>query len=231
MFAIDDVLVTAAHTAAEIQSRPVAQPRAHADVPTGDVVLAGVAVHVPSSYRADRPAGVAVMLHGAGGDANQALALVKRHAAAENLIVVAPKSDDATWDVIGGGLGPDVAAIDHALAAVFTRYAVDPARVAIGGFSDGASYALTLGLANGSLFQAILAFSPGFQAAPRQHGRPRIFISHGTADRVLPIARTSHRLVPLLRRANYSVEYFEFAGGHTVPADAIAMALELLATR
>lgn len=34
------------------------------------------------------------------------------------------------------------------------------------GFSDGASYALSLGLPNGNLFSHIVAFSPGFMRAP-----------------------------------------------------------------
>ena len=34
------------------------------------------------------------------------------------------------------------------------------------GFSDGASYALSLGAANGDLFTHIAAFSPGFMRPP-----------------------------------------------------------------
>jgi predicted esterase len=40
------------------------------------------------------------------------------------------------------------------------------------GFSDGASYALSLGLANGDLFTHVLGFSPGFMRVPRHVGRP-----------------------------------------------------------
>lgn len=40
------------------------------------------------------------------------------------------------------------------------QYAVDASRVCASGFSDGASYALTLGAANGQLFTHIAAFSP-----------------------------------------------------------------------
>jgi phospholipase/carboxylesterase len=49
-------------------------------------------------------------------------------------------------------------------------------------------------------------------------GRPRFFISHGTEDRVLPIARCSRRIVPALRASGYDVSYREFDGGHVVPA-------------
>jgi phospholipase/carboxylesterase len=65
----------------------------------------------------------------------------------------------------------------------------------------------------------VLAFSPGFEASPDQRGRPRIFVAHGTGDRVLPIDRTSRRLVPRLEAWGYDVKYEEFDGPHTVPAD------------
>jgi phospholipase/carboxylesterase len=230
MFLVEEVVVSAVHAAGEVQARPNSSALAGDKPHTGDLTLAGVHVYVPSSYREDRPAGVLVMLHGAGGDADQALRLVKRVAAGANIIVVAPKSEHATWDVIHDRLGPDVARIDKVLSTVFARYAVDAARVAIGGFSDGASYALTLGLVNGDLFRTILAFSPGYEASPRRRGKPRIFVSHGIDDGVLPIERTSRVLVPALKRAGLAVEYFEFDGRHTVPGEALRKAFALLGT-
>jgi predicted esterase len=121
--------------------------------------------------------------------------------------------------VIAADYGPDVELIDQALAKVFSNYAVDASRLAIGGFSDGASYALSLGLINGVLFRHIIAFSPCFMAPSRQTDAPRIFISHGTRDTVLPIEQCSRRLVPRLQRAGYDVTYREFDGPHTVPAE------------
>lgn len=50
-----------------------------------------------------------------------------------------------------------------------------------------------------------------------QEGAPRVFISHGTGDEVLPIDVCSRRLAPELRRAGYDVTYREFDGPHTVP--------------
>jgi predicted esterase len=75
-----------------------------------------------------------------------------------------------TWDGIRGGFGPDVDFLDGALEKVFGMVAVDPNRLALGGFSDGATYALSLGLVNGDLFPRIVAFSPGF---PRRWRGPR----------------------------------------------------------
>lgn len=47
------------------------------------------------------------------------------------------------------------------LLQVLSNYAVDTTRLGVGGFSDGASYALSLGLTNGDLFTHVIAFSPG----------------------------------------------------------------------
>ncbi len=55
------------------------------------------------------------------------------------------------------------------------------------GFSDGASYALSIGLTNGDLFTHVVAFSPGFASPVTYTGKPPVFVSHGTHDEVLPI--------------------------------------------
>ena len=119
-----------------------------------------------------------------------------------------------TWDVIYGGFGEDVTTIDAALHKVFESYSVDPKGVAVVGFSDGASYSLSLGLTNGDLFRHVLAFSPGFSVPREKHGRPSVFITHGTQDPVLPIDRTSRKIVPELKAEGYDVRYVEFDGGH-----------------
>ncbi len=176
-------------------------------------------LYVPGGYRAWRPAPMSILLHGAGGDARATLDLLRGLADASGIILLAPTSRDYTWDVIVGGYGPDVEAIDSALQVTFSRYAVDPSRLAIGGFSDGASYALSLGINNGDLFTDVLAFSPGFMAPALRVGAPRFFVSHGTRDGVLPIERCSRRIVPQLERMGYGVTYREFDGGHTVPPE------------
>lgn len=176
-------------------------------------------LYVPAGYRADAPAPLVLSLHGAGGGAQQGLYPLQALADDAGFVLLAVGSAGRTWDVIRGGFGPDVEAADGALAHVFGRVAVDPERVVASGFSDGASYALSLGVTNGDLFTHVAAFSPGFMAPASQHGAPRIFISHGTGDQVLPIDRCSRRVVPMLEGAGYDVAYHEFDGGHTVPSD------------
>jgi phospholipase/carboxylesterase len=175
-------------------------------------------LYVPATYRSDSPAPVIVLLHGAGGDARGGLSPLLPLADEAGLILVSPDSRLQTWDVLHGSYGPDVAFIDRALEVAFRGLSVDTERIGIGGFSDGASYALSLGLTNGDLFTHILAFSPGFASPASQHGAPRIFVSHGIQDTVLPIDVCSRRLVPRLESAGHSVRYVEFDGPHTVPA-------------
>ncbi len=205
-------------------SPPGAEPPPAGLQPVGDAWLA-----VPDGVRPDEPVALLVLLHGAGGSGRTTVELLGTAAADAGVLVLAPDSRGATWDVIQGGYGPDVERIDAALAAVYSTWRVDPARTVLAGFSDGASYALSLGVANGDVFSHLVAFSPGFMAPDATQGRPPVYVSHGVADRVLPIDVCSRRLVPALRRAGYDVHYTEFDGGHSVPPEIVAEALDWVA--
>jgi phospholipase/carboxylesterase len=206
-----------------LRSRPVRAPAERA--PIGLHALGTEAdpvdgyLYVPAGYRVETPTPLVLLLHGAGEDARDGLAQMRGQADEAGLILLAPGSRGPTWDLIlnRGRYGPDVAAIDRALGHAFSRCAVDPARVGVGGYSDGASYSLSLGLANGDLFSGVLAFSPGFLVPTDQKGSPRVIVSHGTRDGWLPIDFCSRRIVPRLERAGYEVRYREFEGGHVVP--------------
>jgi predicted esterase len=182
-------------------------------------------LYVPEGEPA-RPMPLIMMLHGAGGAAHQVLPMLQSAAAERQFLLLAPDSRGReSWDVIRGDYGPDVAFLDRALATVFERCLVDHRRIAIGGFSDGASYALSLGLMNGDLFKDILAFSPGFAVPVRTEGKPSIFISHGDKDEVLPVDRCGRRLARELSGAGYNVDYREFEGGHVVPPVMVSAAV------
>lgn len=180
--------------------------------------------YVPTSYNPDTPAPLALVLHGAGQDSSELLTPMRPLADTAGLVLVAPDSRDRTWDAILGSFSSDVAFIDRALKLAFARVRVDATRVRIVGFSDGASYSLTLGIINGDFFSRVAAFSPGFIVNGPVNGKPKIFITHGTRDTVLPIDQTSRQLVPQLKNAGYDVEYHEFDGGHGVPPDLLAQA-------
>lgn len=160
-----------------------------------------------------------VMLHGATQSAEDMFWYLGTTPDEAGVAVFAPNSRNTTWDAIGGSFGEDVAYLNRGLEQVFETVAIDPARIAIGGFSDGASYGLSLGLINGDLFRGVVAFSPGFVIDGMPHGKPRVFISHGTHDHILPIDRCGRRLAAGLISRGYEVTFREFDGDHEIPAD------------
>jgi predicted esterase len=187
---------------------------------------------VPASYDPARPAALLVLLHGAGGRAEKVFGHFRDAAERAGVIVLVPESRDQTWDiVVHRAYGADVAFIDQAIEHVLGRYNVDPARIAVGGFSDGASYALSIGLGNGNLFRRVVALSPGFAAPPQLDGKPRVFVAHGTADHILPIDESSRQLVRAMRERGYDVRYLEFDDDHLIRDDIVDAAFAFLAEK
>ena len=193
---------------------------------------ADATLYIPARA-SEAPAPFLILLHGAGGDADGMIRRFRAEADRRGIILFAPESRDHTWDAIvaiGRGrppvFGDDVARIDRALADAFTRAHVDPARVGIAGFSDGAGYALSLGVRNSERFSAILAFSAGM-IVPGDTGPPTdVFLSHGERDRILPIDVARDTLAPLLRQARFNVTFVSFDGGHELPDAILARALD-----
>ena len=101
----------------------------------------------------------------------------------------------------------------------------------VAGHSDGGSYALSFGIGVGERVGHIMAMSPGVMNPVAATGKPRIFISHGVSDRVMPIDDTSRKFVPRLKGLGYDVTYREYEGGHGVPAQIVHEGFEWLSSR
>jgi phospholipase/carboxylesterase len=177
---------------------------------------------VPGDNEARHAEPLLILLHGA----TQRARLFERltpMADTLGVVILAPDSRDVTWDAVRGSFGPDIAFLNRAIMLAFDRAFVDTCRIVIGGFSDGASYALSLGIRNARLLRGVVAFSPGFVVPAEHIGRLPVFVRHGTRDRILPIEAASRNIVRGLREAGFTVDYEEFDGPHTVrPADARA---------
>ena len=183
-------------------------------------------VYIPSGYQAGTPRPLLVMLHGAG---NTSLSVQYTFALADefNVILLAPDSrDERTWDGILRSWGPDVDFIADALAQTVQRYSVDRGHLGVGGFSDGASYALSFGITFGDQFKHVIAMSPGVMQPMAARGKPRIFISHGTGDPIMPIDETSRKFVPKLKGLGYDVTYREYEGRHSPSPPVVREAFE-----
>lgn len=187
-------------------------------------------IFVPDNLAEEAAHPLLVFLHGATSDPEQALSMIARAAEARGIIVLATKSAGPSWDILEEGYGPDIVTLETALKLVGDRMRIDPDRLAIGGFSDGASYALSVGLCNGAIFRNIIAMSPGFAAPGIWRGRPDIFLSHGARDSVLSVDLCSRFLSAMLTQSGYHVDYREFDGGHTAPPDIVTAAMDVAET-
>ena len=214
------VLGAADAAGSRLTAKPVADAPASANTglrPLGLRQERDALLHVPESSAKFEKAPLVISLHGATRDADRGVSLFRELSDQLGFLLLAPASAEQTWDGITGDYGEDVKFINRAMQRTYELRRIDPARVAMAGFSDGASYSLSLGLANGDLFQAVFGFSSGFVIPGARTGKPPVFMSHGTIDPILPIALCSRVIVPELKRQGYRVTYREFEGKHTLP--------------
>lgn len=229
----------AAASAREVSGLLSARPKAPEGMllPPGQHRLragASAVLYLPQGIPAGTSAPFLLLLHGAGGRGEGMIRKFKAQADARGIILLAPDSAERTWDVVLSimanrrappSFGRDVRRIDAILKETFARVEVDPQRVAVAGFSDGATMALSLGARNAALFRATLAFSAGGMVPAGSGPRGRVFFAHGRKDSVLPIATARDWLAPALSKAGYSVTFGTFDGGHELPEPVLEQAM------
>ncbi|GAA5021218.1 alpha/beta hydrolase [Streptomyces siamensis] len=191
--------------------------------PTGPALL-----YVPDRLPT-RPRPLLVAFHHAGGAPTDVVALLRREAERRGVLLLAPAAARQTWDAVRSGVyGRDVAALRHALTTVRIHFPIDPDRIAVAGYRDGASYALGLGLANGNLFTRILAYSPDRIPPGCRTGRPTVFISYEQHNAPSSATTAGRRIVAALENDGYHVDHIEHPGGRSTPADVVRTSAELL---
>jgi phospholipase/carboxylesterase len=194
----------------------------------------GALAYIPASLPAGRPAPMMVLLHGASGQPANIIRHFLDEAERHGIILVAPAARKTTWDAIAEDRRPqagwstftpkvrstmksDPPRIRAAMAAVEKQARVDASRMALAGFSDGASYVLAYGLTEPKMFRTLIAFSPGMVPHGRGRSGQRIFVAHGRQDRVLPFDTTASSIVPKLRLGRTEIVFRRFDGGHEMP--------------
>ena len=166
---------------------------------------------------ATAPAPLIVLFHGAGGDARSFIGQFKRDADDRGVILLSVQSSGRTWaQRKPKDEEADVANIKAAIASLSSKASIAPGRTVVMGFSDGASYSLSVGMAYPEIFRTIVAFSPGYAFAPSKlDTTQRIFISHSRRDPILP-ADNTREMVKGLERAGFAPEVHWFNGGHEI---------------
>jgi phospholipase/carboxylesterase len=189
-----------------------------------DNVRDGV-LYVPKGYKAGTAVALVLWLHGAGGS-GQVSDSLGALADEFGFLVLAPDSREWTWGSILGRWDADLDFIQKAMRLITSEYTVDRQRIFVGGFSDGASFSLSLGISYGDTFHKIYAGAPGVMQPIAANGKPPIFISHGTEDQTMPIDVTSRTFVPRLKKLGYDVTYREYQGRHQLPPSILREAIE-----
>jgi predicted esterase len=186
---------------------------------------------------ANGPRPLLVLLHGAGMSGSDFIEGARAEADRCGCLLLSIQSKGLTWDTIrlvrraaidGTGdvyrlFGADTNRIEAALSVALRAGDADARSVLLVGFSDGASYALSLGLANQSTFRGVIAIAPGFYVEPPPSGpKQRLFIAHSPTDQVLPFSRTRDDIVAPLKRAGFNPRFRSFEGGHSIVRSVLA---------
>ena len=110
---------------------------------------------------------------------------------------------------------------------VIALYSIDPQRVLLTGFSQGAIYTYTFGLRNPGTFRAIAPVAgaliagqnPAAEAILRKARGMGVYIAHGAADQQIPVVRARASRARL-EQAGFVVTYHEIPYlGHHLPPD------------
>jgi hypothetical protein len=168
------------------------------------------ALFLPSAYSPDRGWRLLLAFHPAARGRQMA---EKYQAAAERYGYIIAASNNAR----NGPHAVSAAAAQAVGADVSRRFAIDPRRIYLTGFSGGARVALSLALANASI-AGVIASGAGYpDNAPRKQVNFAIFGTAGVED-------FNYLEMRELDRALASPHYLAvFPGGHTLPPDDVAM--------
>lgn len=213
-----------------LHRRASARTRAQDTIPYGQSRL-GVSddrdgtLYVPKSYKPGVPMPVMMMLHGFAGTGDGVRGMFPL-AEEFGIIMIAPESRGLTWGRSVPGFDDDVRYLGPAYRHVAGMLDLDPEHHALGGVSDGAGYALSMGLAYGNVWNHLIVFMGGQMIPFRNQGKPKIFMAHGIDDTQMPIDKTARKYVPQLKSEGYDVTYHEYKGGHRVPPGEIREAFQ-----
>jgi phospholipase/carboxylesterase len=201
-------------------------------------------IHTLFAPPGDGPHPTILALHGWGANALDLLGLAP-HLCQGRFLVLCPQGATQTpigpgavgygWFPLARGAPPDMPVILAAreqlwgfVEAASQRYAIDPARLVILGFSQGGVMAYSLALAEPQRFAALAALSTWLPPALAENlsadgalQRLPIFVQHGSRDDLVQVER-ARKSVESLRQWRMPLTYREYDMGHEINARSLA---------
>lgn len=183
------------------------------------------------------------VLHGAGRREELLVKAYRDEAEARQALFLIPRSLHPTWDlIVEGAYGgvppadpeaaaagapasdrPDLDFLEYAYDLIYRRYPVDAARQALIGYSDGASYGLSVALSNPDVFRAAMLWAAGFlaldaAAISEDAPKPALLLEYGTHDELFPFAQVALPMRAKLEELGYAVHFRVDEGGRHWPS-------------
>ena len=216
-------------------------PEPIAELPTGLVWIEHgrqrAALFTPDEIDPGRRYPLLAVLHGAGRREELLMKAYRDEAERRQALFLVPRSFHPTWDLItaatqgaaasaadGAPSGrPDLDFFEYAYDLIFRRYPIDAGRLGLVGYSDGASYALSVGLSNPELFRAVMGWAAGFvaienDAAAPGTRRPAVLVEYGTHDELFPFEQVAVPMREQLEAFGCDVTFRVDQGGRHWPS-------------
>jgi predicted esterase len=163
------------------------------------------------------------VFHGAGRQDEMLVKACRAEPERRQALFLVPRSVEPTWDLITGVGEADLEFLEYAWDLIYRRYPVDAERQVLLGYSDGASYALSIALSNPGFFDAALCWAAGFvvvdrSAIGRAGRKSRVYLEYGTHDPIFPFEQIALPMRENLRAAGHEVEFSVDEGGRHWPS-------------
>jgi predicted esterase len=211
------------------------------ELPTGMVWIERgaqrAALFTPDEIEPGRRYPLLAVLHGAGRREELLMKAYRDEAERRQALFLVPRSYHVTWDLIvaatqgaaataadgSPSARPDLDFLEYAYDLIFRRYPVDAARLGLVGYSDGASYALSVGLSNPQLFRAVMGWAAGFVAVETDAAgpgvpRPAVLVEYGTHDELFPFEQVAVPMREQLESYGCQVNFRIDQGGRHWPS-------------